>query len=98
MIDKLNIGFSKTIDQKSVSFEEILKASNEGRLLVLPYAVGQTIYRPEYPTGSNRMMSTPVFLNSVLQVVSVMFDDNHQYFETSEECEQYLKEFYSDDN
>lgn len=97
-MNKLNLGFSKTIDQKSVSFEEILKAANEGRLLILPYSAGQTIYRPEYPSGSNRMIPTPVFLNSVLQVVSVMFDDNHQYFETSEECEQYLKEFYSDDN
>lgn len=96
MMDKLNIGFSKTIEQKSISIDKILKAYNEGKLLVLPYAVGQTIYRPEYPTGSNRMIPTPVFLNSVLQVVSVMFDHTHQYFETSEECEQYLKEFYKE--
>ena len=95
-MNKLNLGFSKTIDQQSVSFEEILRASNEGRLLILTYSAGQTIYRPEYPAGSNRMIPTPVFLNSVLQVVDVMFDDNHQYFETLEECEQYLKELYKE--
>ena len=95
-MNKLKLGFSNTLNQQSITIDEILKASNEGRLLVLPYSVGQTIYRPEYPIGSNRMIPTPVFLNSVLQVVAVMFDDNHQYFETSEECEQYLKEFYDD--
>ena len=50
--------------QQSVSFEEILRASKEGRLLILPYKVGQTLYRPQYPVGSNRMIPFAVYLSN----------------------------------
>ena len=76
---------------KLAKFEDL---EENGQLLVLPYKIGDTVYKIVPSTSSNRMCIEPVCINNIADSVNVAFGSTNEYFSTFAEANHYLEDYY----
>lgn len=89
-IDSRGRCFGPGID-KLAKFEDL---EENGQLLVLPYKIGDTVYKIVPSMNSNRMHVEPVYIDSIAVSVNVAFGSTNEYFSTCVEANHYLNEYY----
>ena len=70
-------------------YKEIFEAEREGRLIILKYKIGQTIYVADYNTSENFLSPIPYFMGSPFTILGVMCDDRRKWFTSIDECQEY---------
>lgn len=73
--------------------ENLLQAYSSNRVLILPYAPGDVVYVLKYPLYSNRMYPAEVYLNSLADVIDLMFS-HQQVYPTYAQASRALDEMY----
>lgn len=75
--------------------ETLLQAYRNNQVLILPYAPGDVVYVLKYLPNSNRMYPAEVYLNSLADVIDLMFS-RQQVYPTYAQAKHALDEMYKE--
>ena len=73
---------------------EFENAQENGRLLMLPYSIGDVVYKVAPNMCSNRMDVVPVVVSSIFESVNIAFSPSNTYFPAFEDAKSYLDSHY----
>lgn len=74
-------------------YNEFMKYKEEGRLVVLPYRIGDRLY--SFDNKSKNPVPYSIHINSLEIMLNVMSDKSKMYFTSYEECKCYLNKIHS---